>query len=370
MLIKQFRLMLRKFLIASLPAAIALLFSGCSTPTSFYAIDKPDNLLWQMDGNSAKVKWVGELGDYHKEGFSEGVWKSVLHFFTGDQSLRITKPRTVLMDSTERLFVADPGVSVVHILDIKNKKAAVIPADDKIQLYTPVAVAEDGAGRLYISDSKAKVVYLYEIESKSLLPFITKGVERPTGLAYNKVNKLLYIADTVAGEVVAVDPDGVEKFRFGSAKDGETEFNHPVDLWIDKKGQLYVTDSLNYKIKIFTPEGQLINSFGTAGDSAGSFNKQKGIAVDSFGNIYVCDSLQDVVQIFDDTGRYLMSFGNNGIKSGEFWMPSGIYIDQHDFIYVADTFNQRIQIFRYVSQPVPGSDNQKKRQSDPVPNGE
>jgi DNA-binding beta-propeller fold protein YncE len=282
-------------------------------------------------------------------GLSKGFWKRVQELATGEDNRHIARPYGVLHDAAGRLYLADPGGGVVHCLDIGRGRYSVIGAGDESPLRTPIGLAEDDRGRLYITDSSTGMVHRYDPKDGSLRPFLTEKLKRPTGIAFNRQNKLLYIIDTLESQIVAVNQDGVEKLRLGVPGDGANWFNRPTDIAIDGTGQIFVTDSLNFRITVLTPEGQMVRQFGAVGDAQGYFSRPKGVAVDSAGHVYVCDALRDAVQVFDADGSSLLVFGKAGNGRGQFWMPSGLYIDSSDYIFVADTYNKRIQIFRYLS---------------------
>ncbi|WP_223923216.1 SBBP repeat-containing protein [Geobacter sp. AOG2] len=342
---------------------VVCLLTACSGIVSTRPARVTD-LQWPPKPYQARIKWVQSIADYNDAGIAKGFWKKVAEFFTGPDTRRIVRPYGVLCDGQDRLFIADPGAGVVHMMDRKKGRYVVI-GDKDTRLKTPIGLAQDERGYLYISDSTNDMVYRYDIDRETLTPFVHRSLSRPTGIAYNKVNKLLYVVETTACRVTAFDQDGVERFHFGSQGETLAQFNRPTDIMVDAKGQVYVTDPLNYRIKMFAPEGVFVSQFGVAGDAPGDLNKPKGIAVDSAGNVYVCDALQDAVQIFDRQGHLLMTFGSQGERDGEFWMPSGISIDYRNRIYVSDTYNRRIQVFRYISgeEPENGDDQEDEQNS-------
>jgi DNA-binding beta-propeller fold protein YncE len=331
--------------------------TACAHPGSLVQGTPPVALQWPAKPDIARIQWVKTVADYQDAGIAKGFWKKVLEFVAGADESHIVRPHGVLLDGQERLCIADPGAGVVHVMDVKEGRYTIIGRESGSPLRTPIGVAEDAQDRLYITDSTAGKVFRYDFASRTLSPFLQRSLLRPTGIAYNKSNKLLYVVDTAASQIVALDEKGGEKLRFGTVGENGGGFNRPTDIAVDAAGQIYVTDPLNYRIKRFTPDGKLLTQFGAPGDGVGYLNKPKGVAVDSEGHIYVSDALLDAVQIFDETGRLLLVFGSNGTGNGEFWMPSGIYIDQHDNIFVADTYNRRIQVFRYIPEagPVEGA---------------
>jgi len=331
-------------------AFIALaVFSACSGGQSLHRLKPETAMEWPLGADGGRVVWVKTIAQFQDLGLSKGFWKRVQELVVGEDARSIARPYGVLHDPAGRLYLADPGGGVVHSLDIGRGRYSVIGAGAESPLRTPIGLAVDERGRLYITDSSAGMVYRHDPADGSLRPWLAEKLKRPTGIAFNSVNQLLYIVDTLESQIVAVDQGGVEQHRLGAPGQGSMRFNRPTDIAIDRSGQIYVTDSLNFRITVFTPDGQELRQFGEAGDAHGFFSRPKGVAADSDGHVYVCDSLRDAVQVFDADGSPLLVFGTAGSGLGQFWMPSGLYIDSGDYIFVADTYNQRIQVFRYIS---------------------
>lgn len=329
--------------------AVILLISACTgNPASIRDSSATDNLQWPPLPEPARIVWVRAIADYRDVGISDGFWRKVVFFFAGEKRQGFVRPHGLFMDANERLFVADPGAGVVHEFDVRNDHYRIIGRDDGERMITPIGITGDDRGRLYISDSTAGTVYLYDPNEGRLKPFLEAPLKRPTGIVWNRHDRLLYIVDTLDAAIIAVDDKGSEKKRISGRAQGANGFNHPTDIWIGPDGRIYVNDPLNFRIKIFSPQGELVGQIGAAGDTFATLNKPKGLATDSQGHIYICDSLQDVVKIFNDAGQLLLVFGGGGIGRGEFWMPSGIYIDERDYIFVSDTYNRRIQVYRYL----------------------
>jgi DNA-binding beta-propeller fold protein YncE len=327
-----------------------LLAAGCGGARPLHQEQPVTGLQWPPSPDPARLVWVKSITGYRDLGIGKGFWQKVKDLVVGEDDRRIVRPHGVLYDNSDRLFVADPGSGVVHFMDQAGGRYVVIGGDARSPLRTPIGLTEDDRGGLYITDSSTGMVYRYDISRETLNPFLPRPLERPTGIVFNRLNRLLYIVETRGHRVIGVDLDGVERIRFGESGEGDGGFNHPTDIAVDGQGRLYVTDPLNYRIKVFTPEGRPVSQFGVPGDTAGALNKPKGVAVDSDGHIYVADALHDGVQLFDLSGAFLIAVGGPGSGNGQFWMPSGIAIDGHDQIFVADTYNQRIQVLRYLRQ--------------------
>jgi DNA-binding beta-propeller fold protein YncE len=326
----------------------AMFLSACATTQPAQTTTSNYELQWPARPAAPKIKWIKQVRNYQDMGLNKGFWKRVWGFIVGESVTDIIKPYGIYSDDKKRLFVVDVEAGVVHVFDSGTGRYSEIEGKDGIVFKTPIGITGDNNDTIYITDSDGGQIYIYKTKEESLKRFTSIKLQRPTGVAYNKTNRLLYVSDTAAHQVIAIDLEGKEKFRFGGRGISPGQFNFPTDLAIDGAGRVVVTDALNARIQTFSADGHLMGSFGKAGDTAGNFAKPKGVAVDSEGHIYVCDALFDSVQIFDANGKLLLFFGESGGKPGQFWMPSGIHIDGNDYIYVADTYNKRVQVFRYL----------------------
>jgi len=178
---------------------------------------------------------------------------------------------------------------------------------------------------------------------------------RPGGVAIDRENRFLYVADTGNDVVDVFDADKFKLLRqLGkpSRKHEQTDpgtFALPEGVAVDKEGNVYVSDTFNNRIEIFDADGGLISAFGKNGDSPRDLERPKGIAVDCDGHIWVVDAAQNRVKVFDREGRLLIYFGGQGSFPGQFMGPWGITIDQSNRVVVSETFPGRVQIFRYIT---------------------
>ncbi|MBN2332504.1 MAG: 6-bladed beta-propeller [Deltaproteobacteria bacterium] len=327
------------------------MLASCSTGTLQEQGGLEPVPVWPAPPAAARIVWVEEVSRFQDICGQPGFWQRLKEVLVGKISTGMVKPYGIYIDEEQRLYVVDSGSGFIHLMDPNAGCYRAIPGpDDGLVLPSPIGVAGDDQGQVFITDSKLGKVYRYLPDDGSLQPLTRMTLKRPAGIAYHRLNRLLYVAEAGVHQVVAFDRQGIEQFRFGSHGKRPGEFNFPTAVCVDQRGQVLVTDALNARVQIFTPEGQFVAAFGEPGDTSGTFAKPKGVAVDSEGHVYVCDALFDAVQIFDQEGRLLLTFGQSGSAPGEFWMPSGISIDSRDYIYVADSYNRRVQVFRYVRE--------------------
>ncbi len=334
-----------------------LLFTGCASQ-QVSPLEQDANATgpaWPAPPLAPRIVWVGQIRGFEDTSPERGLWKRFARWISGTEKVPMLRPRNVLVDGSGRLFVVDAGEVLIHVKDLRHGGYYQIGRDDGNRriFRSPVDVAEADDGNLYITDSAMGKIFRFNLKTRLFETFTPFSLNRPSGIAFNRKNGLLYCVETGEHRIVALDLSGRKNFHFGARGSAPGMFNFPTDITVGPSGNVYVTDALNARIQVFSPDGQLLFHFGHAGNSSGSFAKPKGVALDSEGHIYVSDALFDAVQIFDDRGRLLLDFGSSGRKPGNFWLPSGIFIDDRDYIYIADSYNQRLQIFRYLKQEVP-----------------
>jgi len=156
----------------------------------------------------------------------------------------------------------------------------------------------------------------------------------------------LYITDTESHRIQVFGQNGHYVHSFGKSGSGPSEFQFPLCI-SHQKDLLAVTDCDNHRVQIFDRKTyELKFHFGTHGNSSGQFNKPIGIAFDQRGNIVVGDSENHRIQIFSPQGNFLAEFGQSGSNDGDFNGPRGLDVSQNGQIAIADFGNKRVQIFQ------------------------
>ncbi|MDX1811542.1 MAG: 6-bladed beta-propeller [Gammaproteobacteria bacterium] len=252
-------------------------------------------------------------------------------------------------DANKRLYVTDIGRKAVFVFDFnENKLHLWEQADDFNKFNAPIAVAINDKNEVFVSDSAQGFVFRFDADGHFISKLGEGVLQRPTGLAFNKATKQMFVADSAAHKVYAFNEQGKVDFVIGdrrSSKDGL--FNSPTYLTIAHE-KLLVVDTLNSRVQLFDLNGKWLQSFGKRGMFIGDMPRPKGVAVDSQGNIYVVESYYNHLLIFNGKGEPLMPIGGQGSKAGQFDLPAGVWIDGKDRVYVADMFNSRISVFQYL----------------------
>ena len=330
--------------------AIALLSAGCATTWTSITDPQEIRLKWPNPPEKTRIEYLTSLKGFREEG------TSLKNLVYGKEEGKLMRPVAVAAARDGRIAIADTSCRCVHFYIPSSQKYSQLSKVDSEDMVSPVGVAFDDESRLYVSDSALAKVFVFDSQGVYLFAIETAGerrLKRPTGIAFNSDNKILYVIDTLSHKVDAFDKNGLLLFSFGDRANGNGQFNFPTHIFWSLPGRIYVTDAMNFRIQIFDSSGRFLTAFGHQGDGSGDFAVPKGVAADKDSVIYVVDSLFDNVQLFNENGGFLLTLGSRGNMPGEFWLPSGIFIDAHDKLYVCDSFNKRIQIFRILREPAP-----------------
>lgn len=309
------------------------------------------SILAQDNANLPHVIWVKQFPEIEADNTDSKLSDKITDFILGKRNEQfLSKPISLVASNIDSIYILDSGNSMLYeicenITELKEKKN-----NNSNNFISLVGICKNSTNKFFFTDSKLNKVFKYNYLEKTLTTLNdTLTLNQPTGIAFSEVNNYIWITETASHQITIIDENGKFIKQFGKRGNGNSEFNFPTNLCIDKHGNAYVLDALNFRVQIFNKNGDFISQFGSAGDASGYFARPKGIAIDTFGNIYITDALFHVVQIFDKSGNFLYRFGAQGHEKEQFWMPSGLYIDSNNYIYVADSYNSRIQIFKLVN---------------------
>jgi len=306
--------------------------------------------VWPLPPETPRVQHIQTVITPQDLGVTKGFFQKIWEFIAGDDTAdRIVSPHGVVSDGEGKVYVADWGAGRIHYFDFKKKKYDVFSKTKVGALKSPIGIALDSDGMVYVTDSILRRVFVFSgTKNKNVIG--DDSLLRPTGIAINKKEKLLYVVDTLGHRVDIFGLEGTKRSTFGSAGSEEGKFNYPTHIALDANGDVYVMDSLNFRVQIFDRSGKFLSQFGGTGTSIHDFMKPKGIAVDSEGHIWVSDSYRNSIQVFNRKGKLLLIFGKLGIGQGQFNVPEGLFIDSKDRLIVADSYNYRIQLFQYLKE--------------------
>ena len=327
-----------------------LLLSSCAAPRGpVDFIDPAIDQVWPASPAEPRIKLLRQISGAADLQDKNSRGTRLMRWLTGgdDEQLPLVAPYGIATDGQGTLWITDPGLRGVQVLDLGRRKASLWTMAGKRSYANPAGICFDPVRqRIYVADSLDLRVIALALDGRLLFELQPERPwGRPGGLGLDPQGNLL-VADVLLGQIRRFTPEGTELSAFGSPTTPDGLFNRPLAVATDKTGQIYVIDSLNFQIEILSATGEAVAVIGQLGDAPGSFSRPRGLALDQHGQIYVADAAFDNVQIFDQQGQLLAFFGGGG-KHG-LSLPAGMTIDDQNRIYVVDSFNHRIQIYQLV----------------------
>jgi DNA-binding beta-propeller fold protein YncE len=343
---------------------IALLLAGCASEPLVMRFDPGRVATGQKiyfpplaDEEVPRYVYVGELTGEQNFVEREGKPKNVLiealkwiaGLFEGQDAVVLQRPQSGVVDENGRILVTDVSRSAVFVFDQANGRLDVWEfAQGFRRFLSPTGIALGPVGRVFVADSDLKQVYSLDAKGNGTLVIPEGFLERPTGLAWDARDGLLYVSDTQAHQIKVFDMTGRLVRTLGKRGEGPGEFNFPTYLAL-ANDQLIVSDTMNARVQRIPLDGvgmpQIVGELGTM---IGNLVRPKGVAVDSENNLYVIESYHDHLLIFDEQARFLLPIGGAGKASGSFYLPGGVWIDRGNRVFVADTFNGRVAVFQFL----------------------
>jgi sugar lactone lactonase YvrE len=292
--------------------------------------------------STKKAKWMDRLAGTQTQSENTNVlWQ-------------LAQPYGIAVDSKNNLYVADQKVGAIFIFNTETRDLEMIKNKTHAHFVRIIGLVIDDNDRLFVSDPGLRHVLVFNAAHVAE-DVITEGMVEPGGLALDKENRLLYVADVKLDQVLVYDADSFKLLRTM----GTTGHNHelttpgdfarPTGLAVDADGNLYVCDTLNNRIEVFDADGKFISTYGKNGDGPGYFGRPKGVAVDSDGHIWVADGMQDRVQVFNQEWQLLIVFGGHGLLPGQFQGLVALATDKSNRVFTSEIYPGRVQQFRYVT---------------------
>jgi len=189
-------------------------------------------------------------------------------------------------------------------------------------------------------------------------------LKQPSGVAAS-LTGVVFVADTMHNQIVAIQPNGQAVAIAGTGKPGsadgaaaQAQFKQPGAVAFDAVRQLlYVADTANNVIRRLASDGTVSTFAGSgraeARDGSGTqagFKSPSGLALDAAGNLYVADNGNDQVRMITPAGLVTTVAGNvhGGFADGAaaqalFKNPGGVAVTASGAILVADSGNNRIR---------------------------
>jgi DNA-binding beta-propeller fold protein YncE len=147
----------------------------------------------------------------------------------------------------------------------------------------------------------------------------------------------------------AEPPAGPARFllAWGRRGKGPGEFDFPIGVAVNRRGEILVTDFYNARVQRFDAGGKFLSAFAVLPNPGG-------IALDGADNVYLTHfpamKLKekpgpDRVSVYSPGDKLLRQWGRTGTGDGEFDYPGGLAVGPGGRVYVADQTNRRVQVF-------------------------
>ncbi len=242
------------------------------------------------------------------------------------------RPVDVVEDSGENIYVVDQRNNRIEVLD--RRGSFVREWGSRGFTYgsfdTPAAIAIDQSTRFSTSSSEVSLLFVVDLQNHRLQVFDLNG--NPPDAAKVKFPKTI-----------------------GSLGSGRGDFNKPMDVAIDRSGNVYVADTGNDRVQKFGPGGKFLQEWGQFGRRRGTqIRTPVSVAYsdEGFGYIYVLSS-QCRIQKYDIEGNLVKEWPMHAKGEGAQCGPSRIRIEPRKYtVYIADTENDRVILFDRDGEPL------------------
>lgn len=332
----------------------------------------PQSLLWPPPPDQPRFKFETVLqsaADITVETESERWKRSIQGIRSLSDALVLDKP-SAIASRGGRVYVAEPAARAITVFDAASKKLFRFGLREPDVLKHPQALALDDEGKVYVLDPKLRKVMVFDPIGLFVYSIaLGRNFSNPVGLAVQGDGKTIYVVDrgnvdTDDHKVVALAPDGTERFRLGPRGKGPGQFNIPLAAAVAGDGTLYVVDSGNFRVQAFNAKGEFKFQFGAAGTGIGLFSRPRAITLDRDGNIYVADGSFNNVQIFSSSGQLLMPLGrlSNEPGPGNYALIAGVATDETRRLYVLDQYFKKVEVFRWL-----GDDGAQQKMASQAP---
>ena len=267
----------------------------------------------------------------------------------------VSPTRIATMPSGE-LLIADSKQQTLQIWDPQSTSPVrVIDAPGR-----PISVAF-GWELFFVGNEITQSVDVLKYK-KGKLKYILGGknfhIRRPSDIALDIEQGLIFVTDTATGRVLVFDKGG-ELLRTLPAA-GQPPLYRPTGLAVDPvRGEVLVSDfgdpmDPEASVNIYDYDGiEKTRIDGSAGCGwfacAGEYNfsRPQGLAVNSQGLIYLVDSVRGQVLVFDrDTTNGVAVIGEAGTGPQQLLLPLDLVIDGNTSdLYVTSNRNRRVEVF-------------------------
>jgi len=181
---------------------------------------------WPPAANSAHVTYLGTIDTAATFEGPPGFWKRIWSILSGSkETVGFIRPAGLCL-SGSMLVVADPGASLLHLLDLESRRWRIVGDTLTGRLVSPVDVACLPDGRILTSDSNLNILFAYDHTGTPIGQFGPGELMRPTGMAFDSILGRVWLTRPGNRERRVQLPDPNQSgWRGRSLADGFVEFS-------------------------------------------------------------------------------------------------------------------------------------------------
>jgi ABC-type Fe3+ transport system permease subunit/sugar lactone lactonase YvrE len=283
---------------------------------------------------------------------------------------QFNKPRSLVCDRQDRLFVADFTGRIQRFSpDGRFELQWQMP---ETELGKPKGMGLDRDGDIVVVEPHYMRVNHFTPEGLLVSRWGTRGTSEgefilPRAVVQDAAGCFLLSEYTVVDRIQRFRPEVKDLGRFpspipspfraspspdvrrlldrvwGTPGSGPGQLNRAEGLAVDAQDHLWVADSCNHRVEVFDREGNRIRTLGRAGTGPGDFSYPYDVKIDAAGRVFVCEFGNSRITVLDSTGQVIEVVGGAGGALGQFANPWAITLDSRGNLYVADAQNHRVQ---------------------------
>lgn len=177
-------------------------------------------------------------------------------------------------------------------------------------------------------------------------------------------NSLIRKIDLSNGLITIIAGTGTEGYFGDEGPAKLAQFNHPIKVAIDSQNNIFILDQANSVVRKIDAVSGIITTVAGKGPVGGGFSGDGGkatnaqffvpldIALDKLGNLYIADFLNNRIRKVDRITGIISTVAGNGSSAfngdnitatSAAMQPISVAIDSNDNIYISDFSNHRIR---------------------------
>ncbi|PYX75484.1 MAG: hypothetical protein DMG78_04135, partial [Acidobacteria bacterium] len=176
-------------------------------------------LVWPRPPDTARIRWLGQFkGEPAPSAPSDSTKKKQkwMDRLAGKKQIDeikaphphiLVEPNGVAVDSKGNIYVADTYVGAVFIFNTEIEKVSFIHNGREVHFEQIIGLSIDDNDRLFVSDSHLRSIFVFDQAHRLVATFGAESLERPSGIALDTKNRLLYVTDVVKNHIAVFDAD-------------------------------------------------------------------------------------------------------------------------------------------------------------------